>query len=684
VCAFIRLAASGSDSGEELLTANGCHILARFGDIFIASVPLHKLASLSLHPRVLRIEAERGTQSLTDSVPLQVNALPAYAGTQLPQAFTGAGTVVGVMDIGFDLTHPNFYDASATTYRIRRFWDQLSTDTLGSSLYVGADYTTQGSLLAYAHSRDGLDQTHGTHTAGIAAGSGYDSPYRGLAWGSDLCLVSNAVSADVALIDTADYYKYTYATDALGFKYIFDYAQSVGKPCVINFSEGSPQDFRGDDQLYYTILDSLTGPGRIIVSAAGNTGALNNYIRKPVGMARAGSFLTATNGYLMHTIKSADNFTTRLTFYVPGQAPTVCDIASADVLAAQDSTWTTTLVLGGDSCVVMLMAYKSGYEPSDIVYDLYVDGPKTLGDGLPLSVALMGEAADVALYRVSGYLVTSSLDATLADGDASHGILSPASAPGVICVGATSYRDHVVNYHGEVKQYDQGHLGERGPYSSMGPTYDGRVKPDVMAPGTNIISSYSSYYLEHHPSANDIDWDVKHFDFNGRTYAWNSNSGTSMASPVVAGAIALWLEADPRLTAADCLDIFARTCTRPDASLTYPNNLYGYGQIDVYAGLLEVLRRSSTGLSSVFATPKVSGLSCQVTPTHLVLTAAQPADAAFDVAVYSLQGTLMQQAHFPPGASVYQMPITSLPIGTYAVKVSGSSNISGGLVFARK
>lgn len=45
------------------------------------------------------------------------------------------------------------------------------------------------------------------------------------------------------------------------------------------------------------------------------------------------------------------------------------------------------------------------------------------------------------------------------------------------------------------------------------------------------------------PEAGDIRSDVAHFAFNGRTYAWNSNTGTSMATPVVAGAIALWLQA---------------------------------------------------------------------------------------------------------------------------------------------
>ena len=82
------------------------------------------------------------------------------------------GVVVGVVDVGFDLTHPNFYDSTTTNYRIKRFWDQLSVDTLDYKLFVGRDYTTEAEILAYAHSRDGLVEYHGTHTLGSAAGSG--------------------------------------------------------------------------------------------------------------------------------------------------------------------------------------------------------------------------------------------------------------------------------------------------------------------------------------------------------------------------------------------------------------------------------------------------------------------------------------------------------------------------------
>ena len=88
------------------------------------------------------------------------------------------------------------------------------------------------------------------------------SPYRGMAYESDIVMVANAVGSNIQLIDKKNYYKYTYATDALGFKYIFDYADRQNKPCVINFSEGGHEDFQGYDQLYYETWTYHCGFGR--------------------------------------------------------------------------------------------------------------------------------------------------------------------------------------------------------------------------------------------------------------------------------------------------------------------------------------------------------------------------------------------------------------------------------------
>ena len=598
--AFVRI----DGNAAEVLRQYGCKELARVGDISIAAIPLSKLGALSCGRQVKRIETGRRCSIQMDTTRLVVNAEKVYTGEGLSQRYTGRGVVVGVQDIGFDLTHPNFYSADMSQYRIKALWDQLSRDTIGSTLYVGRDYVGRDALLKLEHPIDGETQTHGTHTAGIAAGSGAEgngavSPYRGMACDADLVLVDNAAD-NASLIDPKDYYKFTYATDALGFKYIFDYAERMHQPCVINFSEGSSQDFHGYDQLYYELLAKLIGPGRIIVSSAGNDGARNSYIHKNIGKERAGAFIMGNEKRFSCTAKSKQTFTFRVSVYDNVASPQIVDISTVNVCNAQDSLLTDSLLVGGKKYIWRVLAYPNSYDARETAYDFQISSPSKLGDSPQVSLQVMGRDADIELYRMSGYMFPHSLDPVLDAGDCRYTIFSPSSSPDVICVGSTSYRTQFVNYLGEKKVYDSGQKGIRSSFSAMGPTLDGRIKPDVMAPGQNIISSYSTFFINNPKNVNaSVKSDVRHFEYNGRTYAWNANAGTSMSAPVVTGAIALWLQADPTLTPADCLEIFAKTCSHYDTSLSYPNNLYGYGQIDVAAGLREVLRRKALGINTI-------------------------------------------------------------------------------------
>jgi len=598
--AFVRI----DGNAAEVLRQYGCKELARVGDISIAAIPLSKLGALSCGRQVKRIETGRRCSIQMDTTRLVVNAEKVYTGEGLSQSYTGCGVVVGVQDIGFDLTHPNFYSADMSRYRIKALWDQLSRDTIGSTLYVGRDYVGRDALLELKHPIDGETQTHGTHTAGIAAGSGAEgdgviSPYRGMACDADLVLVDNAAD-NASLIDPKDYYKFTYATDALGFKYIFDYAERMHQPCVINFSEGSSQDFHGYDQLYYELLAKLIGPGRIIVSSAGNDGARNSYIHKNIGIERAGAFIMGNEKRFSCTAKSKQTFTFRVSVYDNVASPQIVDISTVNVCNAQDSLLTDSLLVGGKKYIWRVLAYPNSYDARETAYDFQISSPSKLGDSPQVSLQVMGRDAGIELYRMSGYMFPHSLDPVLDAGDCRYTIFSPSSSPDVICVGSTSYRTQFVNYLGEKKVYDSGQKGIRSAFSAMGPTLDGRIKPDVMAPGQNIISSYSTFFINNPKNVNaSVKSDVRHFEYNGRTYAWNANAGTSMSAPVVTGAIALWLQADPTLTPADCLEIFAKTCSHYDTSLSYPNNLYGYGQIDVAAGLREVLRRKALGINTI-------------------------------------------------------------------------------------
>lgn len=667
VCAFIQIA----DSAAQVLSENGCRDLASVGNIHIASIPVDRLVCLSLDTRVKRIEARPMGQILLDSVSRSVNAMPVYEGTFLPHAYTGKGVVVGIMDIGFDLTHPTFRLSSST--RIRRFWDMLSTDTVASSFYVGRDYVVPEEILALGHSRDGLDQTHGTHTAGIAAGNGYDSPYRGLAPESDICLVANAVSENAALIDSALLSRFTFATDALGFKYLFDYAQEQDQPCVVSFSEGSGQDFWGYDQLYYEMLDGLLGPGRIMVVAAGNQGTIKSWLSKPSGPETDGFFVRHSDGQMLITLKSANDFAMRLVTYSNNDSNDTLAVTAHDVWTSPDSL----LVLHmSETDSILVQAYPNSYNAVETCYDLILcSAAGTIGIEAPLSFEVLDNQAEVSCWRYNGEWTTNDLNPLLHAGEATHNILSPASAPRVICVGATTHRDSIMNLDGQWKSYWTGETGMRAPFSSVGPTMDGRTKPDVMAPGNNIISAYSSYYLENHPTANDIRWDVAHFDYEGRTYAWNSNTGTSMACPVVAGVIALWLQANPNLTPEDIMEVIRRTSRQPDPTLDYPNNEYGYGEIDAYHGLLDILGLDCIDAISTAHTPArvtLKGRQLMITPNPSL------SPSPLTVTLYSLTGRQVFNSTIFSPITPYLLTLpASLPPDVYAVQFDGPATVSG-------
>ncbi len=675
LCAFVRI----EGNADSLLALYGGRSLARFGNLHVASIPLRSLSPLSLRPEVSRIEARQGNSIQMDTTLVLLGGAKAHAGELLPQAFTGRGVVVGVQDIGFDLTHPNFYDTSLSEYRIKRMWDFLSLDTLGSDLYVGAEYTTEEALKTYAHSRDAYIISHGTHTLGCAAGSGYDTSYRGMAPGSDICLVSNAVTEDISLIDSADVYKYTYALDALGFKYIFDYAKSVGKPCVVSFSEGSMMDFRGDDALYYEMLDSLVGPGRIIVASAGNAGHQVAHVVKPVGMESARVALISGGSSAYFSVKTtSDDYMLDFVLYGPDNARQTYLLRPADIYLRSDSLLTDTLEVGGKPYYITATRYPSYYNAAEEVVEVIVGTDKRMGLDYYAGVDLKGENVELEMFRGGGYLVPE--DESL--GSSAYSIHSPSSAPAVICTGATGYRTQYVNYKGDLHVYDKGSHGERSDYSSVGPTFDGRVKPDVMAPGTNIISSYSSYYLEACPDASDIESDVEHFEFNGRTYAWNSNSGTSMSTPVAAGAIALWLEADPTLSRDDVMEVIRQTSRRYDESLEYPNNFYGYGEIDAYKGLLYIL-----GLSDIkeISDHQPAAVRFYLSDDgRLCLGFPHPYAKPVMVRVFATSGTEVMSTQVLPEGGMAAVDLGTLPRGVYAIQVCASDQALTGSTLIRR
>lgn len=655
ITAFVRI---DEGKADDVLRKYGCKKHAQWEDIVIASIPLENVEAFAAERAVSRIEANGRASALMDTMAIVVNALPIYESSVSHPAFTGAGVVVGIEDVGFDLTHPNYYDASGSEYRIGAFWDQLSKDTIGSLLPVGRDYIGQAEILAYGQSTDAPTQTHGTHTSGIAIGGGYDTRYRGMAYESDVCLVSNAITDDIEYIDSADIYKYTSAIDALGMKYCFDYASRQGKPCVVSFSEGYHPYLDEEDSLYSEVLGRMTGPGRIIVTSAGNESVEKTYIEKPATQQEAGAFIRCSKELAVYRIASSEPLRLMLYYYQDGGVPTdTLSFTTSEVV--YDSIMTKELFCGEDSLSLSVYRYTSPFVDED-VYQVLVEANRPLKSLSPLAL-VVGSEGLVRVYGGSRMPFRSNeIDKRWSAAQKGHNILAPGCFPAVICVGATAHRMEIVNEKGDVQNAYAGSVqGMLSPFSSTGPTMNGLMKPDVVAPGANVVSSYSHVY---HPESSIISWS----EFQGEKYPWSINSGTSMSTPVVAGIIALWLQAKPDLTPDEVRQVLSRTCRQPDASLVYPNNYYGYGEIDAYRGLLDIL-----GLSKIEGISLHQPQDVQVRPVNggLRLLFDDVLQAPVNVRVYNLSGACAYSERLKVNGTEVAIDLPSVPEGVYAVQI---------------
>mgnify|MGYP001471910303 FL=1 len=176
------------------------------------------------------------------------------------------------------------------------------------------------------------------------------------------------------------------------------------------------------------------------------------------------------------------------------------------------------------------------------------------------------------------------------EGSTDYTIACTATGFEIISVGAYVSKEEYTDILGTVHRSDWSkfHLY---PLSGKGPTYDGRIKPDVVAPGATVISSFNSYAASYSVATADKALEIE--DISGRKYSWGMANGTSMATPVVTGTLALWLEANPELTVYEVKEIIQKTATEDIYTGELPNGKYGMGKLNTVAGLYEILKQTS-------------------------------------------------------------------------------------------
>lgn len=694
----------------EIAKKYDCLVLEQIGNIYIMKIPMPILEQMLLDDQVLRIEAHEMPQPTMFEAPSHINADKAWNGTYLPQAYTGKGVIAGVVDTGFLFTHSMFLDGNGNT-RISKYFDMTDLAITGDG---GITYDSC-QITEIEHSALAESSSHGTEVASVMVGSmveGGNGIYCGIAPESSIVLAEINSQGEIdehgRIIEGSIWSRPegTSADCILAFKRIFDYADSIGRPCVINISMGFPMSIIDPCILENEAISQLVGPGHIIVAGAGNNGSNNNLKGLYSTLSKKGNdhIVTASfygeNGtesffseaqfidcYLLTDdsqevsfILGDDNAPKVITINTDTLDTLNGDTCSFSVISAMEETDTMfvqavkvtnppSYIKGG--LYMYITSIKSGNYPHLSSWlnahqrSLVVEGNYfTIGEGIRVTISSNNPCE---MYTNTG--VTPFIHARLPFEDKpsycinkKHSIAWPAESPSIIGVGATKTRSIL----GQPTTNET--LAE---FSSQGPTWSNQLKPEVSAPGSNIIAAYNAY------AGFTVAYDFvgEDFDFMAKT------NGTSISSPMVAGTIALWLQAKPDLSPSDIRDVLAHSCKQiDDADIDdYPNNMCGYGKIDAYAGLLYILGIDNT---------KIEGLSMKQPEdirikmdggilTVVDSSSGHPYEGNVKLSVYTADGKMVASSNYN------SLTISQLPKGVYVVQISSNRQRATGSTLIR-
>ncbi|MGC6413446.1 MAG: S8 family peptidase, partial [Bacteroidia bacterium] len=151
------------------------------------------------------------------------------------------------------------------------------------------------------------------------------------------------------------------------------------------------------------------------------------------------------------------------------------------------------------------------------------------------------------------------------------------TAKNIISVGSYNNRVNWTDYTGVFRSDSTIPSGKISNFSSRGPTIDGRMKPDITAPGQYIASSYHKDQVPGWLKNQILSLDT----FDGDPVYYAMASGTSMASPHVAGIVALALEKSGGLLDVERMKLVLESSYYRDGYTgSDANNTYGIGKID--------------------------------------------------------------------------------------------------------
>lgn len=547
--------------------------------VYSVQVPVTDLERLASAAGVEFIEAGRMMAPILDTSIPEIRADEVHSPSTGKTPLTGAGVIVGIIDFGLDVTLDDFRDDDGAT-RIAFLWDQSlkpkggerSPDRFDYGVEYDADDINRAlrapdpfALIRH----DPQQAAHGTHVAGIAVGNGRSNDARfpagrfiGVAPEATIIFVQAAADdVDSSFTDSA------HVAEAIS--YVFQKATDLGMPCVINMSLGQNGGSHDGESVVERAIDRLLEQrGRAFVAAAGNehswrlhaSGTLRTgeprTLRWQVGggLALPGGGTTGpgrgdfTPNELEIWYSSRDQL--HLTLTSPDGESTLT-VAPGETRAHSFANGNQAFItserfseLNGDARIYVEVSPGSvrvvsagewqvnllAHESREGRFDAWIERDRR---------------SDSNGFADQSFLVGGDFDPAMT-------LTTPATTRRGIAV--ANY-DHAAEVLSES--------------SSRGPTRDGRLKPEVAAPGTKIASSCA---------------------LGGRVVPSTGRlapvrvlqTGTSMSAPHVSGVVALMLEKQPRLTATQIRKVLI-AAARPPTGIDPFDNAWGFGKLDAAA-----------------------------------------------------------------------------------------------------
>lgn len=586
-----------------------------------ARVPVDQLEPLAEIDNVTKIRVAQCMRPTTDVARQKTNVDDLLTlsndatAAGVTELYDGTGVVLGVIDTGIDFQHIAFKDKDGNS-RIKRAY-----------IYNGTSATEYTESNISSATTDDNSEDHGTHTATTAGGSSVivsgstvtvtdnhtNATYGGMAPGADLYLAGIKGLSD------------TYLSNAL--KKMVTYADDQGKPLVVSNSWGSSWGSRTGTGDWADLVATYFGdshPNHIILFAASNDAGHTN------GSEGGGYFVKKSSvsssnplGTIIRTDGEGGNYYIGLiacAWNASNSTKLNCKLHVLNSSGTILKSWTVTT--NGTSSFSGLSTYYSGsmtvyIEQENGKYRLALyseDGIESTSSGsytLAIEVYPSSGSANINMWSGDWSFFTDNYTTsshTWLDGTDDMCVSDEATIPNAISVGAYVSKKSWKASNGSTytsNVYTVGDIAYFSSYATAAQSPTGVAYPWISAPGARLAAGVNHY---HTTSVDDYSYYGSDYGtdlvVNNSNYPYAMMEGTSMATPVAAGIVALWLQAansvNTTLTVNQVKEIMEQTAITDSYTNGANASHFGKGKIDALAGIQYIL---ASGGPTIRATP---------------------------------------------------------------------------------